>query len=191
MDFMSDVPVICEECRGKRYNNTVLSCRYKDKTIADVLAMTFSDAAVFFGDQKVVPGQLKILEHVGLGYLQLGQSLDTLSGGESQRLILATELMKPAKGKNLYLFEEPSTGLHFLDILHLNELFRSLADKGHTLLVIEHDPEIILHADWIIDMGPGGGDKGGSVVVEGRVADIMKNADSVTGIFLSIYVHDR
>ena len=96
---------------------------------------------------------MKILENVGLGYLHLGQSLDTLSGGESQRLMLATELMNPTKGKNLYLFEEPSTGLHFLDIIHLNKLFRSLADKGHTLLIIEHDPEIILQSDWIIDLG--------------------------------------
>jgi len=191
MDFMSDVSVICEECRGMRYNSMVLSCLYKDKTISEVLNMNFSEAAVFFGDQKLIPGQLKILENVGLGYLHLGQSLDTLSGGESQRLMLATELMKPMKGKNLYLFEEPSTGLHFLDIIHLNELFRSLADKGHTLLIIEHDPEIILHADWIIDMGPGGGDRGGSVVATGRIADILKNPDSITGIFLSKYIQNR
>lgn len=188
MDFMSDVSVICEECRGMRYNSMVLSCLYKDKTISEVLNMNFSEAAVFFGDQKLIPGQLKILENVGLGYLHLGQSLDTLSGGESQRLMLATELMKPMKGKNLYLFEEPSTGLHFLDIIHLNELFRSLADKGHTLLIIEHDPEIILHADWIIDMGPGGGDMGGSVVATGRIDDILGNPHSITGIFLSKYI---
>jgi excinuclease ABC subunit A len=191
MDFMSDVPVICEECRGMRYNSTVLSCRYKEKTIADVLDMSFSEASVFFGVQKIIPVQLKILENVGLGYLHLGQSLDTLSGGESQRLMLATELMKPMKGKNLYLFEEPSTGLHFLDIIHLNELFRSLTDKGHTLFVIEHDPEIILHADWIIDMGSGGGDKGGSVVATGRIADILKNPNSITGTYLSKYNQDH
>lgn len=190
MDFMSDVPVICEECRGMRYNSTVLSCHYKNKTIADVLNMSFTEALTFFGDQKTISVQMKILENVGLGYLQLGQSLDTLSGGESQRLMLATELMKPSKGKNLYLFEEPSTGLHFLDIIHLNNLFRDLADKGHTLLIIEHDPEIILQADWIIDLGPGGGDKGGNVVAEGRIADIMKNPDSVTGKFLSKYLQD-
>jgi excinuclease ABC subunit A len=191
MDFMSDVPVICEECRGMRYNSTVLSCRYKNKTIADVLDMSFSEASVFYNDQKIIPGLMKILENVGLGYLQLGQSLDTLSGGESQRLMLATELMRPMKGKNLYLFEEPSTGLHFLDIIHLNELFRSLTDKGHTLLVIEHDPEIILHADWIIDLGPGGGDMGGSVVATGRIADILKNPNSITGTFLSKYIQDH
>jgi len=189
MDFMSDVPVICEECRGMRYNSTVLSCRYKEKTIAEVLDMSFSEASVFYNDQKIVPG-LKILENVGLGYLHLGQSLDTLSGGESQRLMLAKELMKPMKGNNLYLFEEPSTGLHFLDIIHLNELFQSLTDKGHTLLIIEHDPEIILHADWIIDLGPGGGDMGGSVVASGRLADILENPDSATGIFLYKYIQN-
>jgi excinuclease ABC subunit A len=191
MDFISDVPVICEECMGERFNSTVLSCRYHDKTISDVLNMSFSEASAFFGDQKILSAQLRILEMVGLDYLQLGQSLDTLSGGESQRLILATELMKPLKGKNLYLFEEPSTGLHFLDIIHLNKLFRSLADKGHTLLIIEHDPEIILNADWIIDMGPEGGDRGGYVVAEGRVSDIMKNPASITGRYLEKYIQDR
>ena len=190
MDFMSDVPVICEECRGMRYNSRVLSCRYKEKTIADVLDMSFLEASVFFDDQKIVSG-LKILENVGLGYLHLGQSLDTLSGGESQRLMLAKELMKPMKGHNLYLFEEPSTGLHFLDIIHLNELFRGLTDKGHTLLVIEHNPEIILHADWIIDLGPGGGDMGGSVVATGRVKDILNNPDSITGSYLSKYIQNH
>jgi excinuclease ABC subunit A len=191
MDFISDVPVICEECQGERFNSTVLSCRYHDKTIADVLDMSFSEASVFFGDQKILPLQMRILEKVGLGYLQLGQSLDTLSGGESQRLILAVELMKTHKGKNLYLFEEPSTGLHFLDIIHLNELFRSLADKGHTLLVIEHDPEIILNADWIIDLGPEGGDRGGFVIAEGRLSDILKIPASVTGSHLSKYIQNN
>lgn len=190
MDFISDVPVICEECKGERYNRTVLSCRYHDKTIANVLTMSFSEASVFFGDQKTISTQMRILEKVGLDYLQLGQSLDTLSGGESQRLILAIELMKPQKGKNFYLFEEPSTGLHFLDLIHLNNLFRGLADKGHTLLLIEHDPEIILKADWIIDLGPEGGDRGGFVVAEGRLKDIQNNPASITGIYLSKYIQD-
>lgn len=150
--------------------------------------MNFSEAYVFFSDQKILTGQLRVLEKVDLEYLQLGQSLDTLSGGESQRLMLATELMKPQKGNNLYLFEEPSTGLHFLDIIHLNELFRSLTDKGHTLLIIEHDPEIILNADWIIDLGPEGGDRGGFVVAEGRLNDILKNPASITGSYLSKYI---
>jgi excinuclease ABC subunit A len=184
MDFLSDVPVICEECQGKRYNSIVLSCRYKGKTIADVLEMSFFEASEFLAEHKVIVAQLKIIEYVGLGYLHLGQSLDTLSGGESQRLVLANELLKPAKGTNIYLLEEPSTGLHFLDIAHLNKLFRSLANSGNTLLVIEHDPEIILKADWIIDLGPGGGDKGGEIVSEGTISDIMKDKGSLTGRFL-------
>ncbi|MGA3013411.1 MAG: excinuclease ABC subunit UvrA [Bacteroidales bacterium] len=191
MDFMSDVQVVCEECKGSRYNNIVLSCRYRDKNIADILNMSFSEASVFFSNQKVITSQLKFLEKVGLGYLQTGQSLDTLSGGESQRLELATDLLKPAKGKKLYLMEEPSTGLHFLDIIHLNELYKSLTDLGHTVFVIEHDPEIILKADWIIDMGPGGGDKGGTIVAKGRVGDILDNRNSITGIFLSKYIQEN
>jgi excinuclease ABC subunit A len=191
MDFMPDVQVICEECNGRRYNNTILSCKYLDKSISDILSMSFSEASAFFDDHKVLSFQLKLMEKVGLGYLKLGQSLDTLSGGESQRLMLATELIKPAKGKNIYLFEEPSTGLHFLDIIQLNKLFRSLADSGHTLMIIEHDPEIILQADWIIDLGPEGGDQGGSVVAQGRISDILKNVDSRTGLYLSKYIHDN
>jgi excinuclease ABC subunit A len=190
MDFMSDVQVVCEECKGNRYNNMVISCRYRDKNIADILNMSFSEASVFFSDQKAISTQLKFLESVGLGYLQTGQSLDTLSGGESQRLVLAAELLKPIKGNNLYLMEEPSTGLHFLDIMHLYDLFQSLAASGHTIFMIEHDPEIILKADWIIDLGPGGGNNGGSIVAEGRVRDILNNGNSITGIFLSKYIQE-
>ena len=131
-----------------------------------------------------------MLEKVGLGYLQLGQSLDTLSGGESQRLTLASELMKPVKGITLYLFEEPSTGLHFRDIGYLTKLFHELADLGHTLLVIEHDPDIMVHADWIIDLGPAGGDQGGNVVAQGTLADIVKNERSVTGNYLKKLMHE-
>ena len=152
--------------------------------------MSFSEASVFFSDQKAISTQLKFLESVGLGYLQTGQSLDTLSGGESQRLVLAAELLKPIKGNNLYLMEEPSTGLHFLDIMHLYDLFQSLAASGHTIFMIEHDPEIILKADWIIDLGPGGGNNGGSIVAEGRVRDILNNGNSITGIFLSKYIQE-
>jgi excinuclease ABC subunit A len=159
----------------------------KEKSVSDVLDLSVSEAIVFFSGNKLIPGQLKILENTGLGYLQLGQSLDTLSGGESQRLILATELMNPGKGKNLYLFEEPSTGLHFLDIEKLNGLFRDLADHGHTLIIIEHDPEIICNADWIIDLGPGGGDEGGQIVAAGNLNEIISNFDSLTGMYLKNY----
>ncbi|HNW77165.1 MAG TPA: excinuclease ABC subunit UvrA [Bacteroidales bacterium] len=187
MDFLSDVWTICEECHGQRYIPDVLACRYNGKNIAEVLGMPVAEAAVFFRDQKAIAGSLAMLEEVGLGYLQLGQSLDTLSGGESQRLMLATELIRPVKGKNLYLFEEPSTGLHFLDIRHLNDLFAKLAGQGHTLLIIEHDPEIIQYADHLLDLGPGGGDRGGQIVAEGTLQEVMKNAGSVTGKALSDY----
>ena len=126
------------------------------------------------------------MEKVGLGYLLLGQSLGTLSGGESQRLILASELMKPVKASTLYLFEEPSTGLHFMDIEYLMKLFHELADQGNTLLVIEHDPDIIINADWIIDLGPAGGDQGGYVVAQGSVDEIINNENSVTGRYLKL-----
>ena len=187
MDFLPDVFVICEECHGKRYNDLVLSCKLNGKTISDVLDMSVSEAIVFFSGMKMIPDQLKILENTGLGYLQLGQSLDTLSGGESQRLILAAELMKPGKGTNLYLFEEPSTGLHFLDIENLNKLFRGLADQGHSLIIIEHDPDIICRADWIIDLGPCGGDEGGRIIAAGTLKEILDHPDSVTGKYLRKY----
>lgn len=184
MDFISDVWIVCEECKGKRYNQEVLACRYRAQSISDVLEMTGSEAAQFFRENRSLSGQLNMLEKVGIGYLQLGQSLDSLSGGESQRLILATELMKPGKGNCLYLFEEPSTGLHFTDILYLLELFHQLADRGNTLIIVEHDLTIIANADWIIDLGPEGGDKGGSVVVQGRLTDVINNENSLTGKFL-------
>ena len=184
MDFMSDIWVVCEDCKGKRYNNEVLSCRYRGQSISDILEMTGSEAALFFSENKSLSGQFNMLEKVGIGYLQLGQSLDSLSGGESQRLVLASELMKPGKGNSLYLFEEPATGLHFSDIIYLLELFHQLADRGNTLIIIEHDPEIIANADWIIDLGPEGGDKGGSVIAQGRLADVINNKNSLTGKFL-------
>ena len=184
MDFISDVYLICEKCDGKRYKDDVLACHFKGVNIADILEMTFSEAAGFFSDQKSLKGQLLMMEKVGLGYLRLGQPLGTLSGGESQRLNLAAELMKPIKGKTLYLFEEPSTGLHFADIEYLMKLFHELAGLGHTLLIIEHDPDIIINADWIIDLGPAGGNQGGYVVAQGTVSEIINNEKSVTGKYL-------
>ncbi len=161
MDFLSDVTRVCEKCQGKRYRPEILSCLYHGKSIAAILEMTVSEAALFFTDQKNLLTPLQMLEKVGLGYLMFGQSLKSVSGGEAQRLTLATELMKPGKGPALYLFEEPSTGLHFSDIDFLLTLFHHLADQGHTLVVIEHDPMIIAQADHIIELGPGGGDGGG------------------------------
>jgi excinuclease ABC subunit A len=184
MDFISDVYLLCEKCYGKRYRDEVLDCQFNGLNIADILEMTFSEAAGFFYEQKLLNSQLLMMEKVGLGYLRLGQSLDTLSGGESQRLNLAAELMKPVKGKTLYLFEEPATGLHFADIEYLMKLFHELSGQGHTLLIIEHDPDIVMNADWIIDLGPAGGGQGGYLVAEGTVGEIMNNDKSVTGNYL-------
>ncbi|MFZ4523049.1 MAG: excinuclease ABC subunit UvrA [Bacteroidales bacterium] len=169
MDFLSDVTAECEECKGKRYCSEVLEFQFHGKNIAETLEMTVTEACIFFSDHKSLPAQLRMLEKVGLGYLALGQPLDTLSGGEAQRLALAAELMKPGKGATLYLFEEPSTGLHFRDIEHLLTLFHQLADQGNTLLIIEHDQMVIAQADHIIELGPAGGDAGGYLVSSGPV----------------------
>ncbi len=164
MDFLSDVKLTCEECQGQRYRPEILVCLYHGQHIAAVLNMTVTEAILFFTDQKLLLQQLQMLEKVGLGYLQLGQPLNSLSGGESQRLALAAELMKPGKGSTLYLFDEPSTGLHFRDIEYLLVLFHQLADQGHTLIIIEHDPMIISQADYVIELGPEGGDAGGYLI---------------------------
>ena len=163
ISFLSDVKMTCESCHGKRFRDEILSCKYNGRDIGELLGLTAAEASLFFSDQKNLEGQLCMLEKVGLGYLQLGQPLDTLSGGEAQRLVLATELMKPVKGSVLYLFEEPSTGLHFRDIEYLLTLFHQLAGQGHTLLVIEHDRDIIAHAAHVIELGPEGGDLGGYI----------------------------
>jgi excinuclease ABC subunit A len=187
MDFLSDVYVLCEQCKGRRYREEVLACRYQGKNIAEVLALTANEAAGFFGEQKALAAQLQMLGRVGLGYLQLGQPLDSLSGGEAQRLMLAAELAQTARGKILYLFDEPATGLHFSDIEHLLRLFQLLADQGHTLYMIEHDVQVISQADWVIDLGPGGGDQGGNVIAGGRLSEIVRNEDSATGRYLKAH----
>jgi excinuclease ABC subunit A len=184
LDFLPDVHLVCEQCKGNRYREEVLACRYRDRNIAEVLAMTVGDAATFFSTERVVQVQLEMLKQVGLDYLQLGQPLDTLSGGESQRLALAAELEQGSRGDTLYLLDEPSTGLHFRDIEFLLNLFHRLADQGNTLLVIEHDPQIIRSADWIIDLGPEGGEKGGCLVAAGRLSDLLQKEDSLTGKYL-------
>jgi excinuclease ABC subunit A len=181
LDFLPDVHLVCEQCKGNRYREEVLACRYRDRNIAEVLAMTVGDAAAFFSTERAVQAQLEMLKQVGLDYLRLGQPLDTLSGGESQRLALAAELEQGFSGDTLYLLDEPSTGLHFRDIEYLLSLFHRLADQGNTLLVIEHDPQIIRSADWIIDLGPEGGEKGGCLVAAGRLSDILQKEDSLTG----------
>jgi excinuclease ABC subunit A len=188
MDFLPDVLNICETCHGKRYRVEILECKYDGKSIADVLEMNVSEALGFFGKNNLLRKSLSILEETGLGYLLLGQPLDTLSGGESQRLVMAGELMKGGKTTTLYLFEEPSTGLHFQDIGYLLTIFNRLADDGHTVIVIEHDLQIISQCDHVIDLGPGGGDAGGTVVVSENVQDIVHHPQSLTGQYLGKYL---
>ena len=184
LDFVSDVWINCDRCRGKRYTDKVLACKYMGKNINDILEMSIGEAVDFFINHKNVQPGLKVLNEVGLGYLKLGQTTNTLSGGELQRLKLARELMLPAKEKTLYLFDEPTTGLHPQDVEVLINLFQKMADQGHTLLIIEHDTDMILQADWVIDLGPGGGEFGGQVLAEGTPDRISNNQKSVTGRYL-------
>ncbi len=164
MNFLPDVFVPCEECRGKRYNRETLEVRFRGKSIADVLDMTINQAVEFFANQPTILGKIKVLQEVGLGYIKLGQPSNTLSGGESQRVKLAAELARRDTGRTLYILDEPTTGLHFEDIRVLLDVLGRLVDKGNTIIVIEHNPDIIRSADWIIEMGPGGGRNGGEVL---------------------------
>ncbi|MFH1315518.1 MAG: excinuclease ABC subunit UvrA [Candidatus Uhrbacteria bacterium] len=185
MQFMPDVYIECSECRGKRYNHEALEIYYKDKTIADVLNMTVEEARRFFASNQLIFDKLNVLHDVGLGYIKLGQSATTLSGGEAQRVKLAAELGRRATGKTLYILDEPTTGLHFEDIKRLLGVLHLLVDKGNTVLIIEHNLDVVKQADWIIDMGPGGGSKGGLVVAEGTPKDLVKKSKvSYTGQYL-------
>lgn len=184
MQFLSDVYVECEECHGKRYNREALEIYYHEKNIADVLAMSVSEAKKFFAGESQIVDKLEILEAVGLGYLKLGQSATTLSGGEAQRVKLATELSRRPTGKTLYVLDEPTTGLHFDDIKRLLLVLNKLADKDNSVMIIEHNLEVIKSADWIIDLGPEGGDKGGYIVAEGTPDDVAKVKESYTGQYL-------
>ncbi len=184
MHFLPDVYVECEECHSKRYNHQTLEIHYRGKTIADILAMTVEEAMNFFAKIPNIHTKLKTLHEVGLGYIQLGQSATTLSGGEAQRVKLATELARRATGKTLYILDEPTTGLHFDDVKRLLYVLNQLVDKGNSMLVIEHNLDVIKYADWIIDLGPGGGDKGGEVVAEGSPKDIVKIRSSYTAQYL-------
>ena len=184
MNFLPDVMVPCEECQGKRYNRETLEVRFKGKSIADVLDMTINQAVEFFENQPAILSKIKVLQEVGLGYIKLGQPSTTLSGGESQRVKLATELARPSTGKTLYILDEPTTGLHFDDIRVLMDLLGQLVDKGNTVVIIEHNMDVIKCADHIIDMGPEGGAKGGQVVAEGTPEKIAKAKGSYTGAYL-------
>ena len=184
MNFLPDVYVECEECHGKRYNPATLEVHYKTQDIADVLSMTVSEAIKFFANIPNIYQKLKTLDDVGLGYLQLGQSATTLSGGEAQRVKLATELSRRSTGKTLYILDEPTTGLHIDDIQRLLRVLNKLVEKGNTVLIIEHQLDVIKSADWIIDLGPEGGDKGGYIVAEGTPKEVAKVAKSYTGQYL-------
>ena len=184
MHFMPDVYVPCEACGGQRYNRETLEVRWKGKTIADVLDMTVNQAVEFFEPQPTILRKIKTIQDVGLGYIKLGQSSTSLSGGESQRIKLATELSRPSTGKTLYILDEPTTGLHFEDIRVLLGVLRQLVEKGNTVVIIEHNTDVIRACDWIIDMGPEGGRGGGTLVAEGTVDAIRKNKKSITGKFI-------
>jgi excinuclease ABC subunit A len=184
MNFLPDVYVHCEKCNGKRYNRETLEIRYKGKSIADVLEMTVEEATAFFQNVPYLYRKIKVLEEVGLGYITLGQSAVTLSGGEAQRVKLSTELSKKDTGKTFYILDEPTTGLHFEDIQHLLEVLNKLVDRGNTVLVIEHNMDVIKVADHIIDLGPEGGDGGGRILFEGTPEELVKIKESYTAEFL-------
>ena len=184
MYFLPDIYIECEECKGKRYSKEVLEILYKDKNIADVLKMTIEEAGEFFKNIPAVFDKMKTLKEVGLSYIELGQSATSLSGGEAQRIKLATELSRKGTGNTLYILDEPTTGLHFEDIKKLVSVLRNLVDKGNTVLTIEHNIDFISCVDYIIDLGPEGGEKGGNIIAQGTPAEIAKNKKSYTGKYL-------
>ena len=184
MNFLPDVYVNCEVCNGKRYNRETLEIRYKGKSIADVLDMTINEAVTFFESYPKLYRKLKTLQEVGLGYITLGQQSTTLSGGEAQRIKLATELARPETGNTLYILDEPTTGLHFEDIRVLLEVLQRLVDRGNSVLVIEHNMDVIKVADWIVDMGPEGGRRGGQIMFEGTPEELAQQPDNYTGQYL-------
>lgn len=186
MEFLPDVYVPCETCKGKRYNRETLEVRFKGKSISDVLDMTVEEAVAFFENQPRILRKIQTLSEVGLGYISLGQHATTLSGGEAQRVKLATELSKRDTGKTLYILDEPTTGLHFQDISHLLDVLQKLVDKGNTVLVIEHNMDVIKSADYVVDLGPEGGAGGGRIIAKGTPEEVAKNPASYTGRFLKL-----
>ena len=184
MHFLPDVYVKCDVCLGRRYNRETLEVTFKNKNIAQVLDMTVEEGASFFKAVPVIRNKMETLERVGLGYIHIGQPATTLSGGEAQRVKLAKELSRRATGRTLYILDEPTTGLHFEDVRKLLEVLHALVDQGNTVLVIEHNLEIIKTADWIVDLGPEGGDKGGRVVAAGTPEEVAATPGSFTGEYL-------
>ena len=184
MNFLPDIYVECEECKGKRYNKETLEILFKGKSISDVLEMTVEEALEHFQNIPTIRNKLETLSRVGLDYIKLGQSSTTLSGGEAQRIKLTRELSKKATGRTLYLLDEPTTGLHFHDVNKLLKVLNDLVDKGNTIIVIEHNLDVIKSADHIIDLGPEGGDDGGEIVAEGTPENVAKIKNCYTGQFL-------
>ena len=184
MHFLPDVYVTCDVCKGKRYDRETLEVRYKDKSIADVLDMTVEEAAELFKAVPSIRDKMETLKRVGLSYVKVGQQATTLSGGEAQRVKLAKELSRRSTGRTLYILDEPTTGLHFHDVAQLLDVLHELVDQGNTMIVIEHNLEVVKTADWVIDMGPEGGDGGGEVVAEGTPEQIARNSKSYTGQYL-------
>ena len=191
MNFLPNVYVHCEKCNGKRYNRETLEIRYKGKSIADVLEMTVEEAVEFFQNVPYLYRKIKVLEEVGLGYITLGQSAVTLSGGEAQRVKLSTELGKKDTGKTFYILDEPTTGLHFEDIRILLDVLYRFIDNGSTVLIIEHNLDIIKVADHIIDLGMEGGERGGELIVEGTPEEIIKNKNSFTAHYLKLELEEQ
>ena len=184
MNFLPDVYVHCETCNGKRFNRETLEVRYKGKSISDVLEMTIDEAVEFFQPIPKIYNKVKTLQEVGLGYISLGQQSTTLSGGEAQRIKLATELSKKQTGNTLYILDEPTTGLHFEDVKILMDAINRLVDLGNSFIIIEHNLDVIKLADHIIDIGPEGGKNGGIIVAKGTPEEVSENKNSVTGSFL-------
>ena len=184
MNFLPDVYVPCEVCKGTRYNRETLEVHYKGKNIAEVLDMTVSEACQYFSNQQRILRKLQVLEDVGLGYIRLGQAATTLSGGEAQRVKLATELAKVNTGRTLYILDEPTTGLHMADVHKLLEVLQRLVDAGSTVVVIEHNLDVIKSADYLIDLGPEGGDRGGTVIATGTPEEVAQVPESYTGQYV-------
>ena len=188
MHFLSDVYVLCDVCHGTRYNRETLEVTYKGKTISDVLNMTVDTALEFFANVPAVTKKLQIMHEVGLGYIRLGQSATTLSGGEAQRIKLALELSKRDTGRTFYILDEPTTGLHFADIAMLLDLIKKLNKKGNTIVIIEHNLDVIKCADYIIDLGPEGGSEGGQIITTGTPEKVSHTKRSYTGQYLLPYL---
>ena len=191
MHFLPDVYVECEMCKGKRYNRETLEILFRNKSISDVLNMTVEEGRKFFKAVPSIRNKLDALSRVGLDYVKIGQRATTLSGGEAQRVKLAKELARRATGKTLYILDEPTTGLHYDDVKKLLDVLQELVNQGNTVIVIEHNMEVIKTADWIIDLGPEGGNKGGKIIVSGTPEKVSQNKESFTGNYLSSYLNKK